>query len=70
MYFKAITTFALAFLSVGVHAVPTVNLAKRDGNNESTLVLPRIGTLSAAESLTARVLPPQLIAAISIPGCK
>ncbi|PIL31192.1 hypothetical protein GSI_05889 [Ganoderma sinense ZZ0214-1] len=49
MYFKAVATFALAFLSVGVHASPLVNLAKRDGNNE-TIAIPGFGNLNATNA--------------------
>ncbi|KAI1786792.1 hypothetical protein LXA43DRAFT_897276 [Ganoderma leucocontextum] len=49
MYFKTVATFVLAFLSLGVHAVPLVNLAKRDGSNE-TISIPGFGNLNATNA--------------------
>ena len=63
MLVKTVATFALAFLSAGVHATPLVNLAKRDGNNDSEPIPP-----SYSVSITNRLRPS--LPAISIPGCK
>ncbi|KAM5539870.1 hypothetical protein V8D89_006373 [Ganoderma adspersum] len=49
MFFKAAATFALVFFSAGVHATPLVNLAKRDGNNE-TISIPGFGNLNATNA--------------------
>ena len=62
MFVKTAATFAFAFLLAGVHATPLVNLAKRDGNNDSEPIPPR--TLSAL--LTVRVVPYQPFPSLAV----
>ncbi len=63
MFFKAVVTFALAFLSVGVGAIP---LFKHDGNNDSELVRPR--TLAAL--LTVHVLLRKVFLSLAVSSCR